>query len=72
MSDIKTVILLEEEPILDVFTKWFAWLIVMVLFTVALIYFSNYFVNYQECMMDKPVDTILKDINNRRRFDNSL
>lgn len=46
---INTIILLEEEPITSVLSKWAAWLAVMIIFVMALIYFSNYFAKSSEC-----------------------
>ena len=49
MDRLEGIILLEEEPITNVLSKWLAWLLVMVVFVMALIYFSNYFAKSTEC-----------------------
>ena len=50
MDPLVPVILLEEEPLSSVLGKWLAWMLVMVLFVVILIYFSNYFAKSTVCV----------------------
>lgn len=54
-QEIETIILLEEEPITNALGKWLAWVLVMVIFMMCLIYFSNYFAKSTECMSDEPL-----------------
>lgn len=51
-----TIILLEDEPIAAVTIKWLAWLLVMTIFMMALIYFSNYFACDKMQVYDTHVD----------------
>ena len=50
MDQLEPIILLEDEPITSVLGKWLAWMLVMIIFVMILIYFSNYFAKSTECM----------------------
>lgn len=49
MDQPEPIILLEEEPVTNVLGKWLAWMLVMTIFVMCLIYFSNYFAKSTEC-----------------------
>jgi hypothetical protein len=48
-TKIEGVILLQEEPLSSILSKWLAWIVVMVIFITSLIYFSNWFAKPHEC-----------------------
>lgn len=54
MDQLEPIILLEDEPITSVLGKWLAWMLVMIIFVMILIYFSNYFAKSTECMRKRP------------------
>ena len=54
-KELEAIILLQEEPITSALSKWLAWVLVMVIFMMCLIYFSNYFAKSTECMSDGPL-----------------
>jgi hypothetical protein len=69
----QTTILLEEEPLSSVLCKWAGWMVLMVIFLMGLIYFSNYFARNQEWLANgyntgHPVQDI-KNNKWRWRFD---
>lgn len=50
MDSLEPIILLEDEPLDSVLGKWLSWMLVMIIFVMILIYFSNYFAKSTECM----------------------
>lgn len=54
-QEIRATILLEEEPMERVLVKWLAWMLVMIVFVMLLIYFSDYFGDSRECFSDIPI-----------------
>ncbi len=67
------VILLEDEPLSNALCKWAGWMVVMIIFMMSLIYFSNYFARDTEWFIDEyntghPVQDI-KNHKWRRRFE---
>lgn len=68
------IIILEDEPLAEITKKWVCWITVMVVFVMALIYFSNYFARGTECFIIDEYHTghpteDLRKARWRRRFD---
>jgi hypothetical protein len=71
-SDVQGIILFDEEPITSILSKWMAWMLVMVIFVMVLIYFSNYFARSTECLVagSPPIytsDYLLKRLAQRKK-----
>ena len=60
---INAVILIEPEPLKGWAGRWLGWMVVLILFVVALIYFSNYFAKDTECLVSSK-----SPLNNREKL----
>jgi hypothetical protein len=68
----KPIILLENEPLSTVLCKWAAWMAIMIIFTMFIIYYSNYFA--RERFIDEQYNTwnMIQDLKNlkwKQRFE---
>ncbi len=60
-NSISGIILLQDEPEGNVIGKWAAWLLVMIIFLMVLIYVSNYFSKNTECFSAKHTGILGRD-----------
>lgn len=66
------IILIEEEPLSNALCKWAGWMAIMVVFLMALIYYSNYFARERFIVDEYHTGHPVQDIKNRKwkhRFD---
>jgi hypothetical protein len=70
MDNITGIVLLESEPTANILAKWLAWMLVMVLVVMVLIYFSNWFATSKSlgCNLDHTDYRLKKIITKKNRI----